>query len=91
MLVGLSQGGMDAQNLASAGENNVSTLMTYGTPIIRADDPTIATAHIRAEGDPVPVFGERRAAARRAATNPLSGCPYPQRDSLRCGSESRRT
>ena len=72
MLVGHSQGGMDAQNIASSGKYNVTTLMTYGTPIIQADNPKIATVHIRAEGDPVPVAGETAAAAARTATNPLS-------------------
>lgn len=72
MLVGLSQGGMDAQNLAAAGRYNVTTLMTYGTPIIHADSPGIATAHIRAEGDPVPVAGEAAAAMARSGGNPLS-------------------
>lgn len=75
MLVGLSQGGMDAQNIASSGYYNVTTLMTYGTPIIQADSPNIATAHIRAEGDPVPVAGEAAAATARAATNPWSLIP----------------
>ncbi|CAM3656307.1 WXG100 family type VII secretion target [Mycolicibacterium frederiksbergense] len=71
MLVGLSQGGMDAQNIASSGKYNVTTLMTYGAPIIQADDPKIATVHIRAEGDPVPAMGEAAAAARKTAANPL--------------------
>lgn len=71
MLVGFSQGGMDAQNIAASGKYNVTTLMTYGTPIIRADDPKIATVHIRAEGDPVPAGGEVVAAGARTITNPL--------------------
>lgn len=72
MLVGHSQGGMDAQNIAASGKYNVTTLVTYGTPIIQADDPKIATVHIRAEGDPVPVAGETVAAAARTATDPIS-------------------
>ncbi|MBN3458849.1 hypothetical protein JNN96_32960 [Mycobacterium sp. DSM 3803] len=75
MLVGHSQGGMDAQNIASSGKYNVTTLMTYGTPIIHADNPNVATVHIRAEGDPVPAAGEATAAAARTATNPLSAIP----------------
>ncbi|MFV8228600.1 hypothetical protein [Mycolicibacterium fortuitum] len=72
MLVGHSQGGMDAQNIASSGKYNVTTLMTYGTPVIQADDPKIATVHIRAEGDPVPVAGETAAAVAHGGGNPIA-------------------
>lgn len=72
MLVGHSQGGMDAQNIASSGKYNVTTLMTYGTPIIKADNPDIATVHIRAEGDPVPTAGESAAAVAHGGRNPIA-------------------
>lgn len=72
MLVGLSQGGMDAQNIANSGKFNVTNLVTYGSPVNLADDPKINTVHIRAEGNPVPAAGEAVAAAARTATNPLS-------------------
>lgn len=65
MLVGLSQGGMDAQNIAASGKYNVTNLVTYGSPIIQADDPNIRTVHMHAEGDPVPAgnFGRGLGAA----------------------------
>lgn len=72
MLVGHSQGGMDAQNIAASGKCNVTNLVTYGTPIVQKDTPGIATVHIRAEGDPVPAAGEAARAAARTAGNPLS-------------------
>ena len=37
MLVGYSQGGMDAQNLAALRKYNVTSLVTYGSPLTQAD------------------------------------------------------
>lgn len=34
MLVGYSQGGMDAQNIAESGRYDVSTVVTFGSPIV---------------------------------------------------------
>lgn len=69
MMVGLSQGGMDAQNFAASGKYNVTTLVTYGSPIIQTDDPNIQTVHIQAVGDPVPAAGE----AAEIGANALKG------------------
>lgn len=74
MLVGLSQGGMDAQNIAASHRYRVDTLVTFGSPIVRLDDPAIATVHIRAGGDPVPIAGE---AGRAVSTAALGGLLPP--------------
>ncbi len=57
MLVGFSQGGMDAQNIAASGRYNVTNLVTYGSPLIQPDTPSIATVHLQAYGDKVPGMG----------------------------------
>ncbi|NDJ90928.1 WXG100 family type VII secretion target [Mycolicibacter kumamotonensis] len=57
MLVGYSEGGMDAQNLAAAHKYNVTTLVTYAAPLIKPDDPKIQTVHLEAEGDKIPGAG----------------------------------
>jgi hypothetical protein len=54
MLVGFSQGGMDAQNIAHAHLYNVTDMVTYGSPLTHADDPDINTVHMRAKGDNIP-------------------------------------
>jgi uncharacterized protein YukE len=54
MLVGYSQGGMDAQNVAAGGRYHVTDLVTYGSPLTFADNPQINTIHLRADGDGVP-------------------------------------
>jgi WXG100 family type VII secretion target len=54
MLVGYSQGGMDAQNIAAAGKYHVTDLVTYGSPLTHADQSGINTVHVRATGDNVP-------------------------------------
>ncbi len=54
MLVGYSQGGMDAQNIAAAGKYHVTDLVTYGSPLTHADQSGINTVHLRATGDNVP-------------------------------------
>jgi dienelactone hydrolase len=58
MLVGLSQGGMDAQNIAASGRYHVTTLVTYGSPLIQSDIPGVAVLHLQASGDAVPIAGE---------------------------------
>lgn len=57
MLVGYSQGGMDAQNIAASGGYHVTNMVTYGSPIIHNDIPTIDTVHLRGQGDPIPTVG----------------------------------
>jgi len=80
MLVGLSQGGMDAQNIAALHRYRVAALVTFGSPIVRFDDPGIATVHIRATGDPVPIAGQ---AARAMVTAILGGLALPMAGALR--------
>lgn len=72
MLVGFSQGGMDAQNIAASGRYHVTNLVTYGSPIIQPDEPGIDTVHMRAEGDNVPGFG---AAVKAMQAPPVLGIP----------------
>lgn len=77
MLVGFSQGGIDAQNIATkAGDLGfqVTNLVTYGSPIITPDLAGVQTVHLHgqtAEGldDPVPAFGT----VVRSANNDLPG------------------
>jgi hypothetical protein len=57
MLVGFSQGGMDAQNIAASGRYHVTDLVTYGSPLVQPDNPGIATVHLQAKGDNVPNLG----------------------------------
>lgn len=52
MLVGYSQGGMDAQNIAKSGRLNVQQVVTYGSPV--RTDLDVPATHLRAGGDPVP-------------------------------------
>lgn len=54
MLVGFSQGGMDAQNIAASHRYNVTDLVTYGSPLTHRDQSDISTVHVRAKGDNVP-------------------------------------
>jgi uncharacterized protein with NAD-binding domain and iron-sulfur cluster len=61
MLVGFSQGGIDAQNLAfrsdpSMGWDNslVTAVVTFGAPITRPSPPGVATIHLQDWFDPVP-------------------------------------
>jgi hypothetical protein len=59
MLVGHSQGGMDAQNIASqlSGVLNIQTVVTYGAPVVQYP-PIIGrvyqTVHLRDAKDPIP-------------------------------------
>lgn len=52
MLAGLSQGGMDAQNIAKSGRLHVTQIVTFGSPS-RAD-LDVPAVHMRADWDPVP-------------------------------------
>ncbi|MFV8228602.1 hypothetical protein [Mycolicibacterium fortuitum] len=54
MLVGYSQGGMDAQNIAAQKGNgfNVTQIVTYGSPV--RPDLDIPAVHLQADGDGVP-------------------------------------
>ncbi|OBA96652.1 hypothetical protein A5662_17385 [Mycobacteriaceae bacterium 1482268.1] len=56
MLVGYSQGGMDAQNIAASHEFNVTTVVTFGSPIIRPapTDHSYQIVHLEADLDPIP-------------------------------------
>lgn len=57
MLVGYSQGGLDAQNLAGSGKYHVTNLVTFGTPIIQPENHGIETVHLHASYDPIPLAG----------------------------------
>lgn len=60
MLVGHSQGGMHAQNIAFASNIdptlNITTVVTFGSPIVQNDSPIgkYKTIHLQAEEDAVP-------------------------------------
>lgn len=56
MLVGYSQGGMDAQNIAASGRYNVTTVVTYGSPIVRPVSTSYRTIHLWADNDRVTDF-----------------------------------
>jgi uncharacterized protein YukE len=53
MLVGFSQGGMDAQNIAKNTDLNVKQIVTFGSP--SRSDLDVPAVHLRAEGDVVPI------------------------------------
>lgn len=55
MLVGYSQGGMDAQNIADWGYFNVTTVVTFGNPVVKdpPKDGEYQILHIGAYGDPI--------------------------------------
>ena len=57
MLVGFSQGGMEAQSVLHENRYHITDLVTYGTPLIYDDKPGINTIHLRADGDNVPGTG----------------------------------
>ena len=59
MLVGYSQGGMDAQNIAASHNFNVTTVVTFGAPIIDYPPKDYKIIHLRAFGDPVTGLGKR--------------------------------
>lgn len=52
MLVGYSQGGMDAQNIAASGRLNVQQVVTFGSPV--RSDLDVPAIHLQADGDGVP-------------------------------------
>jgi hypothetical protein len=61
MLVGLSQGGMDAQNIAAQAKSlnlHVTNVVTYGSPITVPDAPGVQTVHLQATQDVIPYAGE---------------------------------
>jgi hypothetical protein len=57
MLVGFSQGGLDAQRVVASGDYNVTNVVTYGSPVIMDDRPGVQTVHMHASGDNIPVLG----------------------------------
>lgn len=60
MLVGYSQGGLDAQNLAEAEDLygwNVTTVVTYGTPITKRPTAKYRVIHFQEVFDPIPDLG----------------------------------
>lgn len=57
MLVGYSQGGLDAQNIAASGAYPyVTTVVTFASPIIKPHSVGYNTIHLVAEGDPIPAL-----------------------------------
>jgi len=52
MLVGYSQGGMDAQNIAASGRLNVQQVVTFGSPV--RGDLDVPAIHLQADGDGIP-------------------------------------
>ena len=73
MLVGFSQGGMDAQNIAASGRYHVTNLVTYGSPVIQHDNAGIDTVHLQAKGDNVPEMGLFGAAVEAMQNPPVIG------------------
>jgi hypothetical protein len=65
MLVGYSQGGMDAQNIAMQHDNgfNVTQVVTYGSPV--REDLDVPAIHLQGNGDPIP-----------GSTNGILSSPY---------------
>ncbi|GAA2405787.1 WXG100 family type VII secretion target [Mycolicibacterium llatzerense] len=57
MLVGFSQGGMEAQSVLHENRYHITDVVTYGAPLIYDDKPGINTIHLRADGDNVPGTG----------------------------------
>ncbi|BCI50925.1 hypothetical protein NIIDNTM18_02030 [Mycolicibacterium litorale] len=55
MLVGYSQGGIDAQNIAASKELNVTQIVTYGSPV--RQDLDVPAIHLIDDRDPVPGLG----------------------------------
>jgi YVTN family beta-propeller protein len=47
ILVGYSQGGLDAQNIAASGRYpGITTVLTFGSPIVQPDSPSYNTIHL---------------------------------------------
>jgi hypothetical protein len=58
MLVGFSQGGLAAQEIAASGDYNVTNVVSYGSPVITPDHQSgIDSVHMHASGDNVPLAG----------------------------------
>jgi uncharacterized protein YukE len=55
MLVGYSQGGIDAQNIAKSGKFDVTQIVTFGSPA--RFDLDVPAVHLRANGDLIPNSG----------------------------------
>lgn len=55
MLVGHSQGGIDAQNIAASGKLNVTEIVTFGSPV--RNDLNVSAIHLQDTYDPVPGTG----------------------------------
>ncbi|WP_396910878.1 hypothetical protein [Mycolicibacterium sp.] len=55
MLVGYSQGGIDAQNIAASGKLNVQQVVTFGSPV--RNELNVSAVHLQDSYDPVPGSG----------------------------------
>jgi YVTN family beta-propeller protein len=53
LLVGYSQGGMDAQNIALSGDYDVTGVVTFGSPIITYPADSTDIVHIQIPDDPI--------------------------------------
>lgn len=71
MLVGFSQGGMDAQNIAEKTDLSITTVVTYGAPIIYRVPAKYEAIHIAALGDPLPGFSHPDHLANHAEAGKL--------------------
>ncbi len=77
MLVGFSQGGMDAQNIAASGllVANIKAVVTFGSPIVQFAPGLMKTydiVHLEDNGDPIPDLDLLYNAPQRAS-NELVG------------------
>jgi YVTN family beta-propeller protein/VCBS repeat-containing protein len=97
MLVGYSQGGLDAQNIALEYDSdssswltllhdqhlNITTVVTFGTPIIYGVPTSYKFVDIEADGDPVPDIGNTWipgiSRTSEIADNKAAGNVYPVR------------
>ncbi|WP_072804068.1 WXG100 family type VII secretion target [Rhodococcoides yunnanense] len=74
MLVGYSQGGIDAQNIAASGRFNVTDVVTFGSPKVPNADPAsrgVNVLQLEALFDPVPRTDAVAADPARIAGNTL--------------------
>ncbi|WP_280828404.1 hypothetical protein [Mycobacterium sp. OTB74] len=74
MLVGFSQGGMEAQSVLHENRYHITDLVTYGAPLIYDDKSGINTIHLRADGDNVPGTGNAPTSSVYQ-TDPHTGLP----------------
>ena len=56
ILVGFSQGGMDAQNIAASGRYNVAGVITFGSPIVQPPSQYYYTLHLWDTRDNIPML-----------------------------------